>query len=177
MKKQWVLVAVILAVLTAAAVLAVRFSADIRPVEVSSRAPAFHAVNLATGDSTSLAAYRGKVVLLNVWATWCEPCRVEMPSMQRLQQALGGGDFVILAVSIDETGPEVVRLFQRQFGLTFTILQDRSRAIERIYQTTGVPESFVINRDGLIVKKVIGAHAWDAITEQELIRRLLAQRG
>jgi peroxiredoxin len=167
----------VLAVVTGAAVLAVRFSADLRPVEVSSRAPDFQAVNLATGTPVRLAAYRGKVVLLNVWATWCEPCRVEMPSMQRLHQGLPDTDFAILAVSIDEGPAEAVRLFQRQYGLTFTILQDRTRAIERVYQTTGVPESFVINRDGLIVKKVIGAHDWDSPTERELIRRLLAQRG
>ena len=177
MKKQWIVVAIVLAVIVAATVLAVKFSADLSPVEVSSRAPDFHAVNLSTGAGQGLAAYRGKVVLLNIWATWCEPCRVEMPSMQRLQQQLGGGDFVILAVSIDQGSSEVVRQFQRQYGLTFTILQDRTRAIERIYQTTGVPESFVINRDGLIVKKVIGAHEWDSETERGLIRRLLAQQG
>ena len=177
MRKQWLVMLVVLAVLTAAAVLAVRFSADIRPVEVSSRAPDFHAVNLATGASADLAPYRGKVVLLNIWATWCEPCRTEMPSIERLQQQLGGPDFVILAVSIDKGSSEDVRRFQRQYGLTFTILQDATGDIQSIYQTTGVPESFVINREGVIVKKVIGAHQWDSETERGLIRRLLAQQG
>lgn len=177
MKKQWVAVLLIIAAITAATVLAVKFSADINPVEVSSRAPDFHAVNLASGRSQGLAAYRGKVVLLNIWATWCEPCRTEMPSIERLQQQLGGTDFAILAVSVDKDPSDVVKQFQRQYGLTFAILQDRTGDIQRIYQTTGVPESFVINREGLIVKKVIGAHEWDSETERGLIRRLLAQQG
>ena len=177
MRKQWIIVASVLALLTAGAVLGVKLAPDLFPVEVGSRAPAFHAVDLATGDSVTLDTYKGQVVLLNVWATWCEPCRVEMPSMQRLNQRLGAQGLKIVAVSIDGAGPQVVRDFQRQFGLTFTILQDRTRAIERIYQTTGVPESFVLNRDGLIVKKVIGAHAWDSPADEELMKRLLAQRG
>ena len=177
MKKQWIIVLVVVGVLTAGAVMAVKLSPDIFPVEVGSRAPDFGAVDLATGDTVTLASYRGQVVLLNVWATWCEPCRVEMPSMERLYQELGPQGLRIVAISIDEAGPDVVREFQRELGLTFQILHDRSRAIERIYQTTGVPESFVLNREGRIMKKVIGAVDWDSPVNRDLIRRLLAQRG
>lgn len=177
MKKQWIIVLVVVGVLTAGAVMAVKLSPDIFPVEVGSRAPDFTAADLATGDPVTLASYRGQVVLLNVWATWCEPCRVEMPSMERLHQELGPQGLKIVAVSIDEAGPDVVREFQREYGLTFQILHDRSRAIERIYQTTGVPESFVLNREGRIMKKVIGAVDWDSPVNKDLIRRLLAQRG
>jgi cytochrome c biogenesis protein CcmG/thiol:disulfide interchange protein DsbE len=116
-------------------------------------------------------------VLLNVWATWCLPCRVEMPSIQRLHDALGKEGLRIVAVSIDETDSASVKVFQREYGLTFTMLQDRSRAIERIYQTTGVPESFVIDRDGRIVRKINGAHEWDSPADKEMFRRLLARRG
>jgi peroxiredoxin len=70
-----------------------------------------------------------------------------------------------------------VREFAREHGLTFEILHDPSRSIERIYQTTGVPESFVLNRDGSIVKKVIGAAEWDAAVNRDLVRRLLAQHN
>lgn len=177
MKKQWLIVLVVVGVLTAGAVMAVKLSPDIFPVEVGSRAPDFTAADLATGDPVTLASYRGQVVLLNVWATWCEPCRVEMPSMERLYQELGPQGLKIVAVSIDEAGPDVVREFQREYGLTFQILHDRSRAIERIYQTTGVPESFVLNREGRIMKKVIGATEWDSPVNKDLIRRLLARRG
>jgi peroxiredoxin len=176
MRRQWIVVAAILGLLVGGALVAVRLAPSIFPVEVGARAPSFTAVDLATGDTVGLARYRGKVVLLNIWATWCQPCRVEMPSMQRLHETFGRDSFAVVAVSIDESDADGVRAFQREFGLTFDVLQDRTRAIERIYQTTGVPESFVLNRSGVIVKKVIGAHEWDSSTNRELIRRLLAQR-
>jgi peroxiredoxin len=175
MRRQWLIVAAVLGALVAGVILAVRVAPSIYPVEVNSRAPDFRAVDLATGDTVGLDRYRGKVVLLNIWATWCQPCRAEMPSMQRLWEEFRDQDFAIVAVSIDETEAEDVRAFQREFGLTFDVLQDRTRAIERIYQTTGVPESFVIRRNGVIMKKAIGAHAWDAPTNRDLVRRLLAQ--
>lgn len=177
MRKQWIAVFVVVGLLTAGAVVGVKLAPEIFPVEVGSRAPEFRAADLATGDTVTLASFRGQVVLLNIWATWCEPCRFEMPSMERLHQELGPQGLEIVAVSIDEAGPDVVREFQRELALTFRILHDRSRAIERIYQTTGVPESFVLNRDGRIMKKVIGAAEWDSPVNKDLIRRLLAQRG
>lgn len=176
MKKQWIVVGIIVALLAAGAALGLRLAPDIFPVEVGSEAPEFRAVDLATGDSVALRGLRGQVVLLNIWATWCEPCRVEMPSMERVHQQLGPLGLKVVAVSIDEADSSVVTAFQRQFGLTFQMLHDRSRAIERVFQTTGVPESFVLNRDGRIVKKVIGAADWDSPTNRDLFRRLLAQR-
>lgn len=178
MKRQWIIVAVVLGVLSAGAWFGVRLAPDIFPVEVGARAPDFGSVDLASGDSVRFTdEYRGQVVLLNVWATWCAPCREEMPSMQRLHEALADSGLRILAVSIDESGPDAVRAFQREFALTFRITQDRTRAVERIYQTTGVPETFVLDRQGRIVKKVIGAYDWDAPIARDLIRRLLAERS
>jgi cytochrome c biogenesis protein CcmG/thiol:disulfide interchange protein DsbE len=175
MRKQWIIVGVVVVVLTAVVVLGVLLSPEIFPVEVDSKAPDFQATALATGKVKTIADYKGRVVLLNVWATWCQPCRLEMPSMERLQHELGPEGLQIVAVSIDEGGADVVKEFVREYGLTFEILHNPSRSIERIYQTTGVPESFVINKYGIIVKKVIGAAAWDAPVNRDLIRRLLAQ--
>ena len=177
MKKQWIIVGVIVAVLTAGALLGMKLLPEVFPVEVGGRAPQFRAINIATGDSVSLDDYRGRVVLLNVWATWCAPCVREMPSMQRLHQALGDSGLVVLAVSVDDGDPAGVRRFYEEYGLSFPMIQDRSRAIERIYQTTGVPESFVLNRDGRIVKKLVGEQDWASPANRELFRRLLAQRG
>lgn len=177
MKKQWILVALVVTLLTAGAVVGVRLAPDIAPVGVGSRAPDFRAVDLATGDSVSLDTYKGEVVLLNIWATWCAPCRDELPSLQRLQDSLSSEGLKIVTISVDESDSSTVKAFQREYGLTFIVLQDRSRAIERIYQTTGVPESFIIGRDGRIVKKVNGAHAWDNQPNRDLMRRLLARRG
>jgi peroxiredoxin len=176
MKRQWIIVAVVVALLAGGAVIGVRLAPDIFPVEPGSRAPDFTAVDLATGQRVSLSRYRGSVVLLNIWATWCLPCRAEMPSIQRLYEALGPAGLKVVAVSIDQAEPAVVREFQREFGLTFDILHDQTREIERVFQTTGVPETFILDRDGIIRKKQIGDHDWASQANQDLVRRLLAQR-
>jgi peroxiredoxin len=176
MRKQWIIVGVLVGLLTAGAVIGVKMAPDIFPVEVGSRIPPFTAVDPASGDSVPLARYEGSVVLLNIWATWCEPCRVEMPSMQRLHEEFAAEGLKIVAVSIDQADAQVVLDFQREYALTFDILHDQSRSIERVFQTTGVPESFVLNREGRIVKKVIGAHDWASVANRDLVRRLLAQR-
>ena len=157
------------------AALLIRIMPEIRLVGVGSEAPAFQAIDLRTGRIATLADYRGKVVLLNVWATYCVPCRVEMPSMERLSKHLAGTDFQILAVSVDVTDSSAVTAFARNLGVTFDILQDKAGAIRSIYQTTGVPENFVIDRRGVIVKKTF-ATEWDSPVNQMLIRRLLAER-
>ena len=131
--------------------------------------------NLATpdGKKISLRDFRGKIVMLNFWATWCVPCREEMPAMEKLYQALAPRGFRIAAVSIDEGSPEDVQAFARELGLSFDILQDRSTKVQQIYQTTGVPESFLLNRQGKIVKRVIGAQDWNSKVNRDLIERLL----
>jgi peroxiredoxin len=96
--------------------------------------------------------------------------------MERLHRAFAGTDFRIVAVSIDKEGPEVVEQFVKELGLTFDVLHDQTADIQRIYQTTGVPESFVIDRDGVIIKKVIGAAEWDGPVTETLLRRLLDAR-
>ena len=115
-------------------------------VAVGAKAPNYKALDLRTGDSLALRShYEGHVTLVNIWATWCVPCKVEMPAMQRLYDSLGARGFRIAAVSIDQQGPEVVRAFANDFKLTFDILQDRSGKIQQAYQTTGVPESFLLD--------------------------------
>lgn len=156
-----------------------------RPVMAGERAPDFQVTDLQ-GNPTSLSDHRGKVVLVNVWATWCAPCREEMPSMERLYQEVDDEDFRILAVSVDATPGETdeqgrpgaskskLAEFADEYGLTFTILHNPSGNIQGLYQTTGVPESFLVDRDGVIVKRVAGATMWDHENYLELIQRLLA---
>jgi cytochrome c biogenesis protein CcmG, thiol:disulfide interchange protein DsbE len=174
MSKQWMVVGIAVAGLLAGAVALARFGPDVQRVEVGARAPDFRAVDLATGDSVSLREhYRGAVTLVNIWATWCVPCRVEMPAMEKAYQSLAPRGFRIAAVSIDEGNPEDVQAFGRELGLSFDILQDRSTKVQQIYQTTGVPESFLLNREGVIVKRVIGAQDWGSAVNRALIERLL----
>lgn len=152
-------------------------------VVVGGDAPDFAYPTLA-GDTVALSDHGGKVVLVNVWATWCAPCRREMPSMERLYRRLEGEAFEILAVSIDARQGETddygrpggdLREFAESLDLTFPILHDVRGRIQRTYRTTGVPESFVVGRDGRIYKKVAGETEWDSAQNEQLIRRLLAE--
>ena len=178
MSKQWMVVAIVGAGLLAGAVALAKYGPDVQRVEVGARAPDFRAVDLATGDSLSFRErYRGAVTLVNIWATWCVPCRGEMPAMEKVYQSLAPRGFRIAAVSIDEGSPEDVQAFARELGLSFDILQDRSTKVQQIYQTTGVPESFLLNREGVIVKRVIGAQDWSSPVNRALIERLLDEPG
>ena len=112
------------------------------------------------GKMVRLADQKGKVVFLNIWATWCPPCVDEMPSIERLYQQLKDEDFEILAVSVDKQGAEAVRPFMKKHKLNFTALIDAKESLQNIYQTTGVPETYIIDRNGIIVKKVIGPRDW-----------------
>jgi cytochrome c biogenesis protein CcmG, thiol:disulfide interchange protein DsbE len=178
MSKQWILVTGVVLALAAGATALVKYGPDIEQVEVGAVAPDFHVVDLTTGDSISLKErYRGSVTLVNIWATWCIPCRVEMPAMEKMYQSLAPLGFKIAAVSIDEGNPDDVRAFGKDLGITFDLLQDRSTAIQQSYQTTGVPESFLLNREGVIVKRVIGAHDWSSEVNRKLIERLLNEKA
>jgi peroxiredoxin len=176
---QWTVVFGVVAALALALFAATRFLGDeIFPVEVGSQAPGFNAVTVAPPEHPkSLTDYRGKVVLLNVWATWCLPCREEMPSMEALYKEFAPRGFKIVAVSIDEPGDVAkVRDFVKEFGLTFEVLHDRSGAIQKIYQTTGVPENFLIGADGVIRKKSY-TQDWSSPTNRALVARLLDEAG
>ena len=174
-RQQWAIVGIVVALLGGGLFAGVKlFADDLFPVAVGSTAPSFKAKDLATGAARTLADYRGKVVLLNVWATWCEPCKVEMPSMEELYRAYGPRGVHIVAVSIDNTASEdSIRAFAKGLGLTFEILHDPSHDIERAYQTTGYPESFVIDSRGTIRKKWISATDWNSPANRALFDELL----
>ncbi len=174
---QWIAVGGVLLAVAAVVGAGLALSGDLAPVSVGSKAPDFRAVRLTSGDSVSLGQFSGDVVLLNIWATWCAPCEQEMPSIQRLYQEMSPEGLKIVSVSIDDDQPDAVRRWLADRKLTFEVLQDRSHEIERIYQTTGVPESFVIDRHGVIVKKVIGPVEWDHPAQKALFRRLLGESG
>ncbi len=125
------------------------------------------------GKMVSLADYRGHVVLVNVWATWCPPCVDEMPSMEKLYQELKGENFEILAVSIDALGTKAVAPFMEKYNLSFPALMDPNASIKNLYQTTGVPESFIVNQEGVLVQKIIGPRDWATPAVVEFFRDLL----
>jgi len=146
-------------------------------VGIGSSAPNFNAKTLEQPQAAkTLADYKGKVVVLNVWATWCGPCRVEMPSMEALHKEMGPKGLHVVAVSID-TGMAAAGLrdFAQRNGFTFEILHDSVGLIQQAYQTTAVPETFVIAADGTIRKKSIGASDWNSGPNRALITELLSE--
>ncbi|MDH5805661.1 MAG: TlpA family protein disulfide reductase [Gemmatimonadota bacterium] len=173
-RSQWIAVGVIVALMTAATIVGLGLSTDLRYVTVGYEAPEFSAVDVRTGDTLSLSDFKGEVVLLNLWATWCLPCRTEMPSMQRLYDELGPDGLRIVAVSVDQDPSEQVMEFANEYGLTFDVLHDRSGRIDIAYQTTGLPESLILDRDGVIVYKAIGEVMWDDDVQVDRLKRLLA---
>jgi cytochrome c biogenesis protein CcmG, thiol:disulfide interchange protein DsbE len=175
-RQQWGLVLAVVLLLSGGLYAATHYLSDeLFPVTVGSAAPPFTAATVdARPRAKSLADYKGQVVLLNIWATWCLPCRTEMPSIQALHRAFGPRGLKVVAVSIDDPGSEqAIRDFASEYGLTFEILHDASGEIQRTYQTTGVPETFVIGADGVIRKKVIGAADWDSPANRALFAQLL----
>jgi peroxiredoxin len=174
---QWIAVGTIVTVLAAAIVAGMALSPDVRPVRPGSEAPDFQALNLENSETVRLSDHEGEVILLNLWATWCPPCEREMPYMQHLHETLGPAGLKIIAVSLDATEPGDVQEWVRERSLTFDIWHNRDGHLEGLYQTTGLPESFVIDRDGIIVKKEIGAREWDSPAQVAFFERLLARGG
>jgi peroxiredoxin len=175
-RQQWTFVGIVVLILGGGLLAATRYLGDeIFPVTVGSKAPDFRAVAVDGAPVTkTIADYKGQVVLLNVWATWCLPCRTEMPSIQALHDRFGARGLKVVAVSVDNNGfADEIRKFRDEYGLTFEILHDASGKIKRDYHTTGVPETFVIGRDGVIRKKVIAAADWDSPGNRALFAQLL----
>ena len=114
------------------------------------------------GKMVSLSDYKGKVVLVNIWATWCPPCVKEMPSMEKLYRKFKRENFEILAVSIDEPGPKAVAPFMEKTRLTFPALIDSKGAIKSVYRISAIPESFIIDKQGFLIKKIVGPLDWAA---------------
>lgn len=136
----------------------------------------------ASGDGPlrTLGDYRGNVILLNFWATWCEPCKVEMPSMEALHRDFAGRGLRIVAVSEDnpqQVSPADLRQYAEDLGLTFDILRDTSAAMTKSYQVIGYPTTFVIARDGTIRRRWAGAEDWNSPANRALVQELLGGEG
>ena len=151
------------------------------PVDTGSRAPEFTATTLA-GAPASLREYEGSVVLLNVWATWCAPCRYEMPALERLHRRLGPEGLSVVAVSVDAPPGQLdalarlggdVDAYVRDLGITFDVLRDPEGTILRRYRVTGLPTTYILDRDGVVLEKVVGPAEWDDDEHIAMFRTLL----
>lgn len=126
------------------------------------------------GEPVQLAALRGKVVFINVWTTWCPPCIEEMPAIQRLYEQLHPKGLEVLAINMDALGRQTVEPFLDKRRLTFPVLLDPESRTERLYQTAGIPESFIVDKAGLLVEKIVGPRDWAHPEIIALFERLLA---
>jgi len=140
------------------------------------QAPDF-AVSDLQGRTVRLSALRGKVVLVNLWTTWCPPCVEEMPSMERLNARLAGDDFMVLAVSQDEDGRRVVEPFVERMKLTLPVFLDPDHEVGDRYGVTGYPETFVVDRNGYVVERVIGPRDWTSAQSLSALGALIASGG
>ncbi|WGF91106.1 TlpA family protein disulfide reductase [Marinivivus vitaminiproducens] len=116
-----------------------------------------------SGHPLDLTAFRGRVVLLNLWATWCAPCRTEMPALDRLEAWVGGADFEVIALSIDRGGADTVQNFYREVGVTrLGTYVDPSGDVVAALGAAGLPTTLVIDRGGRELGRVIGPAEWDS---------------
>lgn len=127
------------------------------------------------GKSLRLADYKGKVVFLNFWATWCPPCKEEMPSMERLYQRFKDKGLVVLAISVDAEGAQVVIPFVKEHKLTYPIGLDPKMNVVEKYGVRGLPASYFVDKKGNLVAMALGPRDWDSKTAHALIERLLKQ--
>lgn len=140
---------------------------------VGKPAPDFDTLDL-DGKVWSLSKLKGKVVFVNFWATWCSPCREEMPSMQKLYTKLPKDKFEMIALFNNDKKP-AVRNFVSQLGLTFPILSDEHNFAGTKYGLTGLPETFIVDKQGVIREKIIGPAKWDSPENVEMLMRYINQ--
>ena len=141
-------------------------------IKLGEPAPNFQLLDMQ-GRLVALSDLRGKVVLLNFWATWCGPCRVEMPAMEELYRMFQRKDFEILAVSTDAEGVSVTKPFQQKNRLTFPILHDDDYRVGLTYGARSLPMTFMVDRQGIVRHQIFGARDWSAPEAQQLIQMLM----
>lgn len=152
-------------------------SSKYEPLTVGKPAPDFSLPNL-DDKTVKLSDYRGKVIFLNFWATWCKPCREEMPSMEVMHKSLEKDGLVVLAVSLDRvTTKKDIPPFIKSMNLTFPVLVDSWGQTDKRYKLMGVPETYIIDQDGILREKVIGPRDWTRVGSLRVVMDLLKKTG
>ena len=139
------------------------------------RAPEFR-VQASDGTFVNLSDFRGKVVLVHFWATWCPPCVEEMPTLDKLYRTFNNPDLKILAVSVDETGPQSVVPFMQKNNLSVPVYYNPDHSIANLYGTFKFPETYIVNRQGVVQYKVIGSRNWSDAETTKVLQELVAAR-
>jgi len=127
------------------------------------------------GENLRLDEYKGQVVLINFWATWCATCKVEMPSMEKVYRKFKDQGLEMLTISVDKD-QSLIAPFMKEYNLTFPVLLDpESETAKKTYKTTGVPETFIVNKQGIIVHKSIGPRDWASNDAMAAFKQLVEQ--
>jgi len=143
-------------------------------LKAGSVAPGFR-LRALSGGTGDLGALRGRVVLVNFWATWCAPCVQEMPSLERLHRTLGPEGLAVVGVNVDQD-EKAVTDFVAQYGVSFPVLRDEGAHTAAAYRTTGYPETFIVGADGTLLRIVVGSAEWDTPEALAYFRALLPRR-
>lgn len=130
------------------------------------------------GKTRTMSDWKGKVVLVNLWATWCPPCRQEMPGLDRLQTRLGGADFAVVAISMDRGGADVARKYLRANGMSkLGAYIDKTGQLTQTLKSPGLPVSVLLDREGRAIARLLGPAEWDAADAEAIIRAAMAGEG
>jgi peroxiredoxin len=174
-------VAVVLALLVAAVPVGIAgagadlyAAAGVQPVRNAASAPEF-ALQTLEGRPLESSSLRGKVVVLNFWATWCGPCKEEMPALQRLKQHFKTEEFELLAITTDPQR-EAIKGFVQSLGLAFPVLLDEAKDVSATFGVRGLPTTVLIGKDGRVLARAVGPRAWDSPESVALIRRMVEGR-
>jgi thiol-disulfide isomerase/thioredoxin len=146
-------------------------AAGVQPVRDQAHAPAF-VLNTLEGQPLDSASLRHKVIMVNFWATWCGPCKDELPSLQRLKQSFKAEEFELLAITTDQQREAIVG-FVRSLGLAFPILLDEAKDVSAAFGVRGLPTTFLIGKDGRLLARAVGPRAWDSPASVALIRSVM----
>ena len=147
---------------------------DIKPIKGNKALPSLSLEGL-NGKKVDLKSFRGKVIFLNFWATWCGPCKEEMPSMEILYRQFKDRNFVFLTISVDYEGSKPVREFIEKSGYTFPVLVDPKSETLDIFEVTGIPTTFVIDKQGKMLGKAIGPRDWNSSEIVSYLTQLVSQ--
>ena len=146
---------------------------DLRGYPARTAPPQFSGSTL-DARQLSMTEYRGTVIVLTFWASWCLECRVEMPALERLQREFSSRGFAIVGVNARES-KEAVRRYAKELGLTFPLVLDRDGKVNALYGVIGLPTTFLVGRDGRVIALAIGPRQWESVPARRLIEALLAE--
>lgn len=176
-KKQVVFLAVLVSIV---ALVVVGMLVKDRPagrklIAIGDKAPDFR-LPASDGRQVSLSDFRGRMVMVHFWATWCPPCVEEMPALDKLNKAMAGTDFAMLAVSVDEGGVEAVAPFMLSNRLSLPVLFNPGGSVAALYGTFKFPETYIVDREGVVRYKVIGSRDWADLANIRSMRELVGAK-